>query len=267
MLKFLEASEDVVACEVDGLDAEDLAALLARLEQSLAANLKTHLFLQIDDLSDIDWRAVAASMPRGLRLLADLRRFGRIAVVSDDKWVRAWTRTESALLPFVHYELFHRNERERALEWVTGRIDEPHQPALSLIDTGNPLVLAFELNGTVTTRDMDRTMAKLEPRLQEELGPLNILARFGEVRVSDPASFLDSRYFGFKKDVLERVDRYALVGGPRWLELMAKAFAPVLPFELRHFPAEKEGEAWQWVGAHPVRQSPARRQQLAAAEA
>lgn len=267
MLKFLDAPEDVIACEVSaGLRSDDLDALLARLKHSLSTNAKTHLFLQIDDVSDIDWRAVAENTPRGLGLLADLRRFGRIAVVSDDKWVRIWTRTESALLPFVHYELFHRNERDRALEWVTGHCDEPHEPALTLIEAGNPLVLAFELNGTVTRRDMDEAIAKIEPRLLKELGPLNILARVGDVRVSDPASFLDSRYFGFKKEVLERVDRYALVGGPRWLELMAKAFAPVLPFEMRHFPAEKEPEAWEWVDAQPVQQIPSSRPQPAMAQ-
>jgi hypothetical protein len=253
MLKLLDAGENVIACEVvGGIAAGDLERLLARLEQSLKIHPKTHVFLQIDDLKDIDWKAVAANIPRGLQFLRDLGRFGRVAVVSDDKWVRAWTRTESALLPVVRYELFHSDECARALDWVAGQIGEPHQPALSFLETDNPLVLAFKFDGTMTPREMDHAMVELKPRLNKDLGPLNVLARIGDLAVSEPTSFLDSRYFAFKKDVLARVDRYALVGGPRWLELMTKGLAPLVPFELRHFPAEQESAAWEWVGAHPV---------------
>ena len=262
MLKLLDAGENVVACEITGgIAAEDLESMIARLEQSIRVHPKTHVFLQIDNLRDIDWKAVAANTPRGLHFLRDLSRFGRVAVVSDDKWVRAWTRAESALLPKVTYEVFRSQERARAWDWVAGQIGEPHGPALSFLETGNPLVLAFELDGTVTPREMDRAMDELEPRLDKEFGPLNVLARIGDLAVSEPASFLDARYFAFKKDVLERVDRYALVGGPRWLELMAKGLAPVLPFEIRHFPAEQEGEAWEWVGAHPIKSATSERPQ------
>ena len=256
MLKLLDAGENVIACEVVGIAAEDLDRLMARLEQSLKTHRKTHVFLQIDDLKGIDWKAVAANTPRGLHVLRDLGRFGRVAVVSDDRWIRAWTRAESALLPFVSYELFPSDERARALDWVAGKIDEPHQPALSFLETNNPLVVAFACDGIVTPREMDHAMDELKPRLDKDLGPLNVLARIGDLAVSEPASFLDSRYFAFKKDVLERVDRYAVVGGPRWLELMAKGLAPLLPFELRHFPAQQESEAWEWVGAHFVESTP-----------
>lgn len=266
MLKFLETKESVVACEVvGGLRSDDIADLTARLEHSLSANVKTNLFLQIADLQDVDWSAIAAATPRGLRLLRDLKRFGRIAVVSDDKWIRAWTRTESALLPFVHYELFHQKERDRALSWVQSLQGEPHAPAVALLETGNPLVVAYEMDGTVTPDEMNRVMAKLRPRLERELGPLNILGRFGEIDISNPASFLQSRYFSFKKDVLERVERYAIVGGPRWFELMVRAMAPLLPFELRHFSNEEESEAWAWVGASPHRSVPAPSREPAAA--
>jgi SpoIIAA-like len=254
MLSYLDGAKDVIACEVTGqLRRDDLTDLIERLKTALATNAKTHMFLQIRDLKNIDWRGVMDAAPHGLSLLADLNRFGRIAVVSDDKWVRTWTRVESALLPFVHYEFFHWRERQRALDWVAGRSDEPHAAALKLIDTNNPLVIAFELDGTITRRDIDRAMAKLEPRLRSELGPLNVLARVGEVTVSEPTSILDEHYIEFKKDVLARVDRYAVVGGPWWHELMVKALAPVLPFELRHFNREDEQAAWNWVGARSKR--------------
>ncbi|WP_395614372.1 hypothetical protein [Allosphingosinicella sp.] len=31
------------------------------------------------------------------------------------------------------------------------------------------------------------------------------------------------------------------------------AVAPLLKLEVRHFPTDKEGEAWRWLGAAPLR--------------
>lgn len=76
-----------------------------------------------------------------------------------------------------------------------------------------------------------------------------MLGRFGDVRFSDPASFFHERYIGFKKDTLARVERYAIVGGPTWLQLMIDATAPFVPFDLRYFEKADEAAAWGWVGA------------------
>jgi hypothetical protein len=75
------------------------------------------------------------------------------------------------------------------------------------------------------------------------------LGLFGDVRFSDPASFSDERYIRFKKDTLARVERYAIVGGPTWLQLMIEATAPFVPFDLRYFEKADEAAAWDWVGA------------------
>jgi hypothetical protein len=41
-----------------------------------------------------------------------------VAVVADQAWVRAGTRIESALLPFVSYRVFMPAQRDEALAWV-----------------------------------------------------------------------------------------------------------------------------------------------------
>ena len=76
-----------------------------------------------------------------------------------------------------------------------------------------------------------------------------MLGRFGEVRFSDPASFFNKRYLRFKKETLARVERYAIVGGPTWLQLMIEATAPFVPFDLRYFEKADEAAAWDWVRA------------------
>ena len=50
---------------------------------------------------------------------------------------------------------------------------------------------------------------------------------------------------------MERVERYAMVGGPLWLTAWVSAVAPLLKLEVRHFTTDREDEAWQWLGATP----------------
>ena len=53
-------------------------------------------------------------------LFGKLTRFGRVAVVADQTWVRIGTRVESAVLPFISYKTFEPAQREEALAWVKG---------------------------------------------------------------------------------------------------------------------------------------------------
>jgi len=58
---------------------------------------------------------------RALPLLGKLNRFGRVAVVADQAWVRAGSRLESALLPNISYRVCLPEERDEALAWVRGQ--------------------------------------------------------------------------------------------------------------------------------------------------
>jgi hypothetical protein len=60
-------------------------------------------------------------MTRAMPLFGKLDRFGRVAVVADQAWVRVGTRIESALLPNISYRTYMPEERDEALAWVDGR--------------------------------------------------------------------------------------------------------------------------------------------------
>jgi hypothetical protein len=60
-------------------------------------------------------------MARAMPLFGRLNRFGRVAVVADQAWVRVGTRVESAVLPHISYRTYMPQERHEALEWVVGR--------------------------------------------------------------------------------------------------------------------------------------------------
>jgi hypothetical protein len=59
-------------------------------------------------------------MKRAMPLLGKLDRFGRVAVVADQAWIRFGTRLESAILPNVSYRTYLPEERDEAFAWVEG---------------------------------------------------------------------------------------------------------------------------------------------------
>lgn len=267
MIDYLASAENVLAVRIrNALSREEIDGLIERLKQKIETCEKTHVFVEIDSFPPEAWKHAFAALPRSLELFR-LSRYGRVAVVSDDKFVRGWSRIESAMLPGIHYEIFHAAEAERALQWVEGKIAMPHEAALRLLETNNPLVLAYAIDGTPTKSDLDQLIAAVQPRLDRQLGPISVLARVGELLFSEPASLFEERYFSFKKAALSRVERYAVVGGPAWLRLMVKATAPFMPFTLRYFDAADEKEAWDWVGASEAKAAsaePARRVEVTA---
>lgn len=122
MLEFLSAEEDVLALKVEHkISGEDLDTILDRLEPMLDKHDKLHVFVETHSIDGIEIGGLARYGARALPLFGRLRQFGRVAVVADQAWIRAGTRVESALLPFISYNTFLPEDRELALAWVRGQ--------------------------------------------------------------------------------------------------------------------------------------------------
>ncbi len=251
MLTFLDTEPDVLAVRVEGRFGRiDLDAYLDRLTEALERNEKTHLFAEVADFRGIDLRDIIDSVGRWIPLLGKLEKFGRVAIVSDASWLRWAARVESALLPYVSYETFRLEEREIALAWIRGERDEPPAPALTLIETGDPDVLGFALDGKITAAEIQL----IRKRFQGAVGggrPLRLLGRIKHVG-GIALDGLDAGLIGLKRDLFERLERYALVGGPAWLDSWVQLLDPVAKPQIRHFPAEDEAAAWAWLGIQPA---------------
>lgn len=122
MITFLETAPDVLAVEVSSrIEEKDLDAILDRLEPMLDAHEKVHVFVESRTIDGVDLPGLGRYAARAMPLFAKLKRFGRVAVVADQGWIRAATRIESAILPFLSYNTFLPEDRDIALEWVCGR--------------------------------------------------------------------------------------------------------------------------------------------------
>lgn len=122
MLEFFDSAEDVIAVKVSGtVTGDDFDAMLARLDAAMAREGAVHIFAEAYGIDGIALTGFPGYMARAMPLFGKLSRFGRIAVVADQAWVRMATRIESALLPYVSYRVFMPGQREQALAWVEGR--------------------------------------------------------------------------------------------------------------------------------------------------
>lgn len=120
MLEFIESPDDAIALKISGaINGQDLDAIMDRLDATMERHDKVHMFVETQGISSLELASLPHYFGRAMPLFGKLKRFGRVAVVSDQAWIRVGTRIESALLPFIDYRVFEPNERDEALAWVT----------------------------------------------------------------------------------------------------------------------------------------------------
>ena len=252
MFEYLSSGDDVIAVRSSGrMTRDDVDGFVGRLDASFAAREKTHLFAEVVDFSGFDPELLGEALKRTPSYLGNLRKIGRVGIVADQDWIRWLAKAESALLPHVSYETFKPHERDRALAWVKGENVSPHAPAIKLIETNRPDVLGFELNGHVGKDELDTVSAHFLKALEGK-DNVSVFGRVRDLGGFQVGGLVSTQYFEMKRGFLSRLKRYAVVGGPAWLKTVLATLSPMLKGELRHFEADDEASAWEWLGAKPV---------------
>ena len=119
MLEFIESTDDVLAVRVSGkIVGGDLDSILDRLDRVMNKHLRIHVFVETRGIDGLELSSLGRYARRAMPLFSELNRFGRVAVVADQSWVRWGTRAESAILPFISYRTYLPEDREAALAWV-----------------------------------------------------------------------------------------------------------------------------------------------------
>lgn len=123
-MDILDTADDVLAVSLsDRITGDELDQIMDRLDAIMAHHDKVHVFVQTHSIDGIELKGLGAYMARAMPLLGKLNRFGRVAVVADQAWIRAASRLESAVLPFISYRVFEPQDRDAALAWVSGTGD------------------------------------------------------------------------------------------------------------------------------------------------
>ena len=122
MLEFIKSPDDVLAVKLTGtITGKDLDAVMDRLEDMFVKPGKIHFYVETRGIEALQFSALPHHFNRSFPLFSKLDRFGRVAVVADQAWMRVLTRFESAVLPFVSYRVFEPEERKEALDFAFGK--------------------------------------------------------------------------------------------------------------------------------------------------
>ena len=121
VLEFIASLDNVIALRInDKITGGDLEAIMDRLNEVMANHDKVHVFVETHAINGIEVSGLPSYMARAMPLFGKLHRFGRVAVVADQAWIRVGTRLESALLPNISYRTYEPEQRDEALAWVNG---------------------------------------------------------------------------------------------------------------------------------------------------
>jgi len=119
MIERMESPSDVLAVRVGGAVSEaDVDLLVTWMDEGLAAHPVLHVFAEVNELTGVDPGGLVHGFSRGVHLLKCLRRFGRVGIASEQRWVRALARLESAVLPGISYRVVGPRDREATFAWV-----------------------------------------------------------------------------------------------------------------------------------------------------
>ena len=124
MLEMIASPDDVIALKISGsIKGQELDTIMDRLDTVMAGHDKVHVFVETHGIAGLELSSLPHYFSRAMPLFTKLNRFGRVAVVADQAWIRVGTRIESAILPFIDYRTYEPNERDEALTWVFTAID------------------------------------------------------------------------------------------------------------------------------------------------
>lgn len=129
MIEIADSLPNILVLTISGkVTAEDLDKAMDRLEIAMDEHAKVHAFIETIGLTGFEISGLADYASRAAPLWGKLGRFGRVAIVADQLWVRLASKLESLLLPHISYRVFEPGDRTTALDWV-----EDNHPARASI--------------------------------------------------------------------------------------------------------------------------------------
>ncbi|WP_227369709.1 STAS/SEC14 domain-containing protein [Halomonas sp. M20] len=109
----------VVAMRVSGcIDADDLQRGIDAIEHTKKSHDKISFFVEVDNLRWMTGTALMRDIGYGLTQFGRMHRFHRIAVVSDQQWVRSVASVQNQLFSSIEVRPFKKEEKETAMQWV-----------------------------------------------------------------------------------------------------------------------------------------------------
>jgi SpoIIAA-like len=253
MIERLAAPDHVLALRVAGkLTAEDVGIAKSALDPMLKQHDRIGFMVDLVDFSDATAEAIAEDLRYEFSLLGKTRQFARCALVTDKEWLGAVTGFWAKLLPDLEMRTFGAGQRDQAVQWAADLPAKATRPAaFRVLPTDRDDVFAFEIDGVVSAAEVPSIIDQVNAVLGRH-DRLRMLARIKHLGGVDPAAFMQSELVAMKLAALQKLERYAIIGAPGWMSKAVEIMNPMFPdIDMRTFPADREADAWTWLGARP----------------
>ena len=246
-----ENGSRLVALSYSGnITAEDIDQSYELLTEALAEDAKVSLFIEMLGGFDIEGPAILQDFRRSPEFFKHLKQFERVAIVTNQDWLRGIVRLESSVLSLfdsdIELQVYGESERDAALAWAKGDTEYSHNPAIIELPSEDPNVAAFEVNGMIREEDIELSKKMMVSFMNDD-PPRRLLVRITELKGLQPSIMFDGQMISMKQEARKHLDRYAVVGGPAWLQHLVRSMAPLFQFEIRTFELDEEEEAWDWI--------------------
>lgn len=119
MLQVLEAPDHVLAYRLSGkLDAADYDRIIATVEAKLAAHERIGVFADMTGFESMTAEALMKDLRYNLTKLGQWSRFPRMAVVTEEPWLKAWIHILDPIFPQFEARVFKPGEDAEAIRWA-----------------------------------------------------------------------------------------------------------------------------------------------------
>lgn len=254
MFEQLPAPDHLIAMRLSGkITGEDIKSYKRILEDKLEKHDRISVCVDFTGLTDMNADALVEGMKADLELFSHIGQFSRCAFVSDKEWPQAMIRFMDPVFPTFEMKMFTPERSDEAIKWAAELPEAPktETPAFRFLPTSRDDVFAFEINGVISSEEMPGVIEKFEAFLDrhEKVRLLNRMKHFGGI---DPTVFMQGGLVSMKLAAMQKVERYAIVGAPGWMGKIIETLNPAFPdLDMRTFPADREADAWAWLGAEP----------------
>ena len=109
-------------------------------------------------------------------------------------------------------------------------------------------IIGVKPSGKLTDQDYQEVLIPTLEALINQHGKIRLLCLLDEgfTGMEAGAMWDDAKFFLSHKNDFEKM---AIVGGPQWVKLAMKIFAPLMQGDTKVFAGEQLSEAWEWIRA------------------
>lgn len=248
MIDFDKSNPPLFQVTVKGdISRDEVRSFYAEFKPALDDAGRVGLLVDLSEFGDVSPGAMLEDLMEEMGLLDDLEKMPRAALITGNRTIAGMIRYLNPIVPKMEMRVFTPTEISQAEVWA-GDLPEPksRKPGLSLIDSGHPDVLAFELDGYMDDDDMEIIIGPFQARI-EKGGKFNALARMKRFAGFDPEILFDRAFLGMKWDAIRVMHRYAIVTDHQWVRPFAGMARLVSKLDVKIFPLAQEQAAWDWV--------------------